>query len=190
MVFASNTSKYAVDPHLFKPEPPVEPRQVKELFHGREQELCRGVESLKAGLDIGGKRSKRLGKSPWVIHGESRSGKSHLARRIFAQFPDSDRRIQLRIPAGNRLDALLVLRELFEEMRQRFLTRVYDQRLAHDPLSHPEVQLVRQLVEKVGLFEPGAQTATLTVEQSSRESAGAGLEIGGGTLLAKFVAKF
>ena len=60
-----NRSKYDLDPQLFKPEPPIEPRQVKRLFCGRQNELARGLNGLKAGLDIAGKRQGKLDKRPW-----------------------------------------------------------------------------------------------------------------------------
>ena len=183
-------SKYAIDQQLFKPEPPIEPRQVKRLFHGREREFLRGFEGLKSGIDIGGKRSRKDDKWPWVIHGESRSGKSHLARRIFAALPDTDLRPQFRIVAGGRLNAINVMRELFEEMRGRFLNRILDQRLTDDPLRFVDVQIAKQLVEEVGLFQSGVTSVTLSVEHSSTDTGDIGLELGGGTKLAKFVAKF
>jgi len=57
-------SKFAVNDLLFKPEPPVIPRDVKGLFCGRAAELERGRETLKANLDIEGRRSKRSGAIP------------------------------------------------------------------------------------------------------------------------------
>jgi hypothetical protein len=41
-----------------EPEPPVAPRDVKELFCGRVADLERGPDTLKANLDIEGKRSE------------------------------------------------------------------------------------------------------------------------------------
>ena len=186
----AKVSKYDVDPQLFRPEPPIDPRQVKKLFFGREAEFRRGLHGLKAGLDVGGKRYAKFDKPSWVIHGESRSGKSHLARRIFAELPDNDQRLQFRILAGGRLEAITVMRELFEEFRGRFLDRIFDQRLKNDPLRSGQTRFVKQLVEKIAMFEPGTQSVTLTSEESSKEAVEAGLEIGCGTLLGKFIGKF
>jgi hypothetical protein len=190
-------SKFAVDPLLFKPEPPTTPRQVKQLFCGRRRSFTRGLEGLKAGLDIDGKRAATRAKYPWVIHGESRSGKSHLARRIFAELPDTDHRFQFRVFAGGQLEALSVMRDLFEQFKGRFLTRLLDQRLETNPLEVTEVQLAKQLVEKIGLFESGTQSATLTYEEARRKSREIGGEFGttigptfAGTVLGKFIAKF
>src|SRR5262245_49608194 len=102
-------SKFACDTSLFKPEPHTDPRLVKRLFAGRTSELRRGFETLKNQLDVDGKRSRRFDKKPWVIHGESRSGKSHLARRILAEFKPRDDRFQLLVPARDRVEALLVM---------------------------------------------------------------------------------
>jgi hypothetical protein len=191
-------SKFAVDPLLFKPEPPTTPRQVKQLFCGRRASFLRGLEGLKAGLDINGKRGTNSAKYPWVIHGESRSGKSHLARRIFAELPDTDQRFQFRVFAGGRLEAIAVMRDLFEQFKGRFLNRLL---AVHggpiDPLMIPEVQVAKQLVEKIGLFEAGTQSATLTYEEAHRKARELGGELGTtlapgmfGAVLGKFIAKF
>lgn len=167
----------------------MHPEHVKKLFFGREAELKRGLATLKAGWDVNGNRSRKFDKRPWVIHGESRSGKSHLARRIFAQLPETDQCLQCRISTGGRLDAIAVLRDLFEELRGRFFNRILDQRHADDPLRFVEVRLAKQLIEKIALFENTTQAATLTMEESRREAEEASLDLLGGTLLAKFLAK-
>ncbi len=190
MATARPPSLFAVDTLLFKPEPPVLPKDVRALFHGREQELQRGLETLKANLDVEGKRSKQSDKRPWVIHGESRSGKSHLARRIFADMPSSALRLQCLISSGGRLDALTVLRDLFEVLRGEFKTRILDERLAASPLKNPDVRLVLQLIEKVGLFTSDVQAVELSSEEGERSAGDLGAELGGAPLLFKFLAKY
>lgn len=187
---AQQSSKFGTDALLFKPEPPIDRRHVKALFYGREAELKRGLQSLKANLDISGKRSKRADKRPWVIHGESRSGKSHLARRVFADLPKGKKRIQCIVPAGGRLDAVAVMRDLFENLRGEFKTRVLDQSLSNDPMQSPQVKLVDQLIEKIALFETGTTQVTLSLEQENRESNEVGVEAGGAPLLFKFLGKY
>jgi hypothetical protein len=187
---AGQSSKFAVNDLLFKPEPPVAPRDVKELFKGRAAELERGRETLKANLDLEGERSKRADKRPWVVHGESRSGKSHLARRIFADIPPRKDRIQCLIPSGGRLDALAVMRDLFETLRGEYKSRIWDQTLTEDPLKQPAVQLVEQLVEKIGMFASGVQAVELTHEAGERDSVDLGAELGGAPLLFKFLTKY
>ena len=182
-------SKFNVPPHLFKPEPPSDPRQVKRLFCGRPTELHVGVERLKAGLDLRGRRANG-DKYPWVIHGESRSGKSHLARRIFADFPESEQRWQVRVIAGGQLDAIRVLQQLFEKFSAFFDARLMDQKLPVDPLQTVEIRIAKQLVDRIGLFESGTQSVTLTAEDSQRRTREMAGEIGNATLLAKFIAKF
>lgn len=184
------SKKYAIDQLLFKPEPPVEPRQAKRLFCGRTAALQRGLQGLRAGLDTDGRRSRRYDKYPWVVHGESRSGKSHLARCIFAALPDTDERLQIRIAAGGRLDAIAVMRDLFEQFRGRFLNRLLDPRLPVEVSRSGDVMVVRALVEKISLFEPAAQSATLSMEKLSQQSEEYSLELGGSPWLAKFVSKF
>jgi hypothetical protein len=187
---ARRSSKFGVNDLLFKPEPPVAARDVKALFQGRAAELERGRETLKANLDIEGRRSKRTDKRPWVIHGESRSGKSHLARRILADLPERKDRIKLLIPSGGRLDALAVMRDLFETLRGEYKTRILDQTLREDPLNQPAIQLVEQLVEKIGMFASGVQAVELTHEAGERDSVDLGAELGGAPLLFKFLTKY
>jgi hypothetical protein len=185
----SARSKYACNALLFKPEPPVPALHVKRLFHGRESELQRGLQTLKQNFDVGGKRSKGHDNHPWVIHGESRSGKSHLARRIFAEFPSNKERIQFLIPAKEKLQALAVMKQMFEELHGEFGARVYDQRLPEDYSLKPQVCLVNQLISKISLFTPETQTVTLTLEGGAKNTAEGGFELGGAPLLAKFLAK-
>ena len=111
-----------------------------------------------------------------------------LGAGIFAQLPDNDEYLQFRIIAGGRLDALTVLRDLFEEMRGRFMNRILDQRLTEDPLRLGSVQLAKQLVEKIALFETGTQSATLTTEHTDSDSEETGIDLD--SKLGKFIAKF
>jgi hypothetical protein len=185
----ASSSKFAVSDLLFKPEPPILPADVKRLFHARSAELSRGLETLKANLDIDGKRSKRSDKRPWVIHGESRSGKSHLARRIFAELPSTGGRIQCIIPCGGRLDAMILMRELFEDLRGQYKNRLLDQRMDDNPLAQPIVALAEQLIDKIALFKNDVQAVELTYEAASKKSFDLGTELGGAPLLLKFLTK-
>nr|VFK22818.1 MAG: hypothetical protein BECKLFY1418C_GA0070996_11285 [Candidatus Kentron sp. LFY] len=182
-------SKFAVRAELFRAEPPINPKDVKALFCGRDMELRRGIETLKASFDINGKKSRQGDKWPWVIHGESRSGKSHLARRIIAEFPPGRKRIQFLVTAKERLEAMTVMRRLFEHLEGEFSSRITDERLDENPFQRPQVQWVRQLIEKIALFEPDVQTVTLTTEQSNLRSSGIGAELNAAPLLSKFIAR-
>src|SRR5262249_43119869 len=153
-------SKFACDSSLFKPEPPTDPRLVKRLFAGREKELRRGFETLKNELDLRGKRSRHFDKVPWVIHGESRSGKSHLARRILAKFPATARRLQPLIPARDRVEALLVIADIFRQLVGLFRECAQNERLSDPVAGRPDVRTVNNLVERMLLFLNEAQTAT------------------------------
>jgi hypothetical protein len=181
-------SKFACDSSLFKPEPPTDPRLVKRLFAGRDKELRRGFETLKNELDIHGKRSRHFDKVPWVIHGESRSGKSHLARRILAEFPANTRRLQLLIPARDRVEALLVIADIFRQLVGLFRERTQNERLPESVAGRPDIGIVNNLIERMLLFLNEAQTATETREKSADTTLEVGGEVSG--LLGKFVGKF
>lgn len=186
----SGASRYAVSADLFKPEPPISSKEIKDLFCGRQTEFVRGLELLKANFDVAGRQSKRGDKRPWVIHGESRSGKSHLARRIFAELPSTEKRIQIVVTAGERLDAITVMRELFELLRGEFMRRMSDQRLEQDFLKKPLVDIVRQLIERIALFRNDVQSVELSTEASRRDAFDVGGELSAAPLLSKFLAKY
>jgi hypothetical protein len=158
-------SKFSCDTSLFKPEPPVDERLVKELFAGRGRELERGLTTLRSQLDLNGKRSRHFDKKPWIIHGESRSGKSHLARRILAEFRPHAKRLELLIPAREKIEAVRVMGNLFRELVGHFRRLIHDQRLEEHVAGRPNVLLVDQLVDRMELFLDEAQSATVTREQ-------------------------
>ena len=183
-------SKTYHDAALFKPEPPDNNIHIKRLFCGREAALEQGVNRLRSNFDVAGRRSRRHDKQPWVLHGQSRSGKSHLARRILAAFPASQRRIQILIQANERLNALSVMKAIFETMRGEYGNRIYDQRHDVDPAAQPQLVLVDNLIGHIGLFEPGIQSVSLSLEKGGKQAAEAGVELGGAPLLVKFMGKF
>jgi|GEM_PF-6795601 len=181
-------SKFDCDSSLFKPEPPTDPGLVKRLFAGRDKELRRGYQTLRNELDIRGKRSRHFDKVPWVIHGESRSGKSHLARRILAEFRPNSRRLQLLIRARDMVEALLVMADVFRQVVYLFRDRTRNERLLEPVAGRPDVGLVNNLIERMLLFLNEAQTATETREKSAETTLEVGGELSG--LLGKFVGKF
>ena len=191
MTKATTPSKFDCQPDLFKPEPPENPKHVKLLFSGRVKELERGVTTLKSYLDVKGKRSKEHDKRPWVIHGESRSGKSHLARRILVDLPHGKRRPQLVIRARGRMDALVVMWNLLERLNGEFCWRTEDETLPDSPVAIPKVQLISKLMREAAIFlRDGAETATITFEESTKKALETGLDAGVPTKLLRFLAKF
>jgi hypothetical protein len=181
-------SKFDCDTSLFKPEPPTDPGLVKRLFAGRAQELEGGFQTLKRELDIGGRRSRRFDKKPWVIHGESRSGKSHRARRILAEFRPHPKRLQLLILARDQVAAILVMGKIFREVVGMFRERIEDQRLDEPVAGRPNVRLVNDLIERMTLFLDQAEGVTITHERTAEST----IEVGGELpfLLGKFFGKF
>jgi hypothetical protein len=184
----SKQSKLDCDTSLFKPEPPTDRLLVKRLFAGRERELQRGFKTLRNELDIAGKRSRRFDKTPWVIHGDSRSGKSHLARRIVAEFKPQRKRLSILSLARDRIEAILVMQDIFRQVVALFRERIADQHLDAPLAGRPNVQLVNDLVERMTLLLEEAQTATFTRERAAEST----MEVGGELpfLLGKFVGKF
>ena len=184
-------TKQDCDPHLFWPEPPSSPRHIKRLFCGRQTALDVGLAKLKRGLDLRGRRSKKFDKQPWVIHGESRSGKSHLARRIQVGLPRGKKRIHVLVSAQERTDALVVMQEIFEILRGEFTAKVHDQTLTANPLAEPAVQIVNDLVRQTALFfGGGAEKATITVEESMRDAMETSVGFDFPAKLFRFLAKF
>ncbi len=181
-------SKYDCDISLFQPEPPVAERLVKSLFAGRDAELQKGYKILLRHLDISGSRSKGFDKKPWVIHGESRSGKSHLARRILAEFKAKPQRIKMLIPAREKIEALLVMADLFGQLVGEFRRLTSDDRLSPPVKDLPDIRLVDDLIEQMRLFLDTAQSATITRERSDEATLEVGGELSG--LLGKLLGKY
>ena len=189
MLSRQQPSKYECNVSLFSAEPPDDPRLIKVLFCGRERELDRGLSTLKANWDVRGRRAKRGDKHPWIIHGESRSGKSHLARRILAGLPASKKRIVLQIPARERISAALVMRQLFEKLNGEFCWRIDDQTLPQVPSVNPHIRAISRIAEQFRLFYGGgAAVATVTVDHASKEGGEVGTEVNG--KLVKFIARY
>jgi hypothetical protein len=70
------------------------------------------------------------------------------------------------------------------------MRRVSDQRLEEDLLKKPLVDLVRQLIERIALFQNDVQSVELSTEASRREALDIGGELDAAPLLSKFLAKY
>jgi hypothetical protein len=185
-------SKFDYDSNLFIPEPPEQAKLVESLFCGRTKELARGIEIMQRSLDVKGKRAKNQDKRPWVIHGESRSGKSHLARRIIIGLPKSLKRHQIIVSARERLDAMRVMTILFDDFHDEYLRRTNDQRLEQDLTQHPWVRLTDQLIERVAFFLGLGSIEAVTLKWSQEIKAGfeAGTQLAFVPKVIEFFAKF
>jgi hypothetical protein len=104
------------DISTFRPEAPELPALVEDLFCSRDEELARALDVLRANLDVNGERAAGRDKRPWVIHGDSRSGKSHLARRLMLELPDGGPRVQIKLSVREDLDAAVAMRKLLDEL--------------------------------------------------------------------------
>jgi len=167
----SSQTKFRYDTNLFMSEPPKDARLVKKLFRGRENELQLAVDILKHNLDY---RGSRRDKKPWVIHGESRCGKSHLARRVFYELPGSSKRARVIVSARERLEARNVMRLLFEEVREIFDQRT-GQNEPEEPVGRGLLELTRLLVDRVAnFFGQPSENLTISFEESQAKT----IEIG------------
>ena len=152
-------SKYDYDVvNLFQPEPPEGRHQIKKLFRNRTDELEQGVGLLRRCMDVRGRRKDLKGFRPWVIHGESRSGKSHLARRVLHAFPDGPKTCSVLVSARERLEARRVMEMVSEHVRYDY-NRILALDKNKDQVSkNPWIRLTDSLIEQVAVFL-GARTA-------------------------------
>jgi hypothetical protein len=148
---------YGLD--VFRAEPPSDDRTAIRLLVGREDVVERAYQGLRRHLDIGGLTTKPTGKHPAIIQGETRSGKSHLAKCLFARFRESDKRLRIEVPARNRGDALAVIRAIFERLRDEFYG-YFNGELAGDVVGEQFMQLTATIVGGFDFFwGPGGMTA-------------------------------
>jgi hypothetical protein len=180
-------SKFDCGSCLFRPEPPLSRALVKKLFRGRAKELQRGLATLKHDIDLGGKQAKARDKKPWLIQGEARSGKSHLARRILAGMPCTSQRIQFVISARDKAEAVRVMASLFWQLMVQFRKRTSPMKRVNAFHADQDLQLVDELVEKTALFLHEAQSGVAPPERQGEST----IEIGGevSDLLEKLLSK-
>ena len=120
---AGLTKKEVYDIATFKPEAPELPKLVRELFCARDEELSQALESLRGNLDVSGRRAGTRDKRPWVIHGDSRSGKSHLARRLMLELPHDDEHLQFVLVLRQKQDAAVAMQMLLDELVHAYAGR-------------------------------------------------------------------
>ncbi|MEI8393434.1 MAG: ATP-binding protein [Rhodospirillaceae bacterium] len=167
-----SSSKSRLYPEPFKSEPPVKDETVKRLFLGRALALKLGTEALGTFWDYDGKRWRDGDKRPWIIHGESRSGKSHLARRILIELQERHPDIvTLAIQARERNSAQYVMGELFRELCHEFLTRVHGPQVPDGLLLDPMVRNAVHVISKLEIFEDGRDSVTVEDISSWKEGA-------------------
>ncbi|MBF0136294.1 MAG: hypothetical protein H7833_13460 [Magnetococcus sp. DMHC-1] len=174
------------DPLLFRSQTPEHSRLVKELFQGRQQELDDGVAILQAGLDWAGKRGQAgLDKIPWVIHGETRSGKSHLARRILTELAevsdasDAKDAWQIIVQARDRLDAVQVMQKIFDGLLGFYHACLVDARFPElSPDDKNFVQSTTELMDEVVKFSGGASSLVWKFSHNTTASLTGGIQAG------------
>jgi hypothetical protein len=182
----SSLNKFSYNTNLFTPEPPPsnEPLQVKKLFCGRAKELKRAYETLKANMDSRGTRKQ---KRPWVIHGESRSGKSHLARRVLCEFRNHPRKLKLVIEARERLQAFNVFNQLFYQLRAEFYNRTQDVTKHRSRDDEQYIHVINQFLDRVAsLLEDNVTQVEVTQQNTSSIGFSVGLPAKFLSLSAKF----
>jgi adenosyl cobinamide kinase/adenosyl cobinamide phosphate guanylyltransferase len=187
---AKKQSKYKYDSRLFSAEPPEDDDSLKKLFCGRKLSLRKASETLEHNMDIKGERN---GKKPWIIVGESRSGKSHLARHLFGLLKKRNSKkpfYYVVIPAREKLESREVVRVLFERIREIYienrpqLEELSKIHLQNDPFIEMKqdaaksmffvdeiiqriTELLEQNVDSLEINLTAAQTKTLQAQASS-----------------------
>lgn len=94
--------------YLFLSTPPTDDRFVKVLFHNREPELASAMATLSV---------EQLPRQLWAVHGPTRSGKSHFARRLLLEVRERGLSYSIvTVDANNKGSARAVLVSLFTQL--------------------------------------------------------------------------
>ncbi len=161
--------------HLFVATPPSLDQKdlVRALFYNRERELAYATEKLRGGGSLG---------QIQAIHGATRAGKSHFARRLVLEL--EDQRLPLTpvlVDANSKGSARAVLRELFQRVHAMLKP---DAPSGMDPGAYREAWLDCDRVKP--LLDGTVQEITFSTEhtRSTQRSTGVGLRIGPQTAFA------
>ncbi|MBF0311372.1 MAG: hypothetical protein HQL56_17790 [Magnetococcales bacterium] len=175
---------------LFRAETPEKPETIRKLFRGREKALEQVADILRKGMDLSGRRVRnQQRKEPWVIHGQTRSGKSHFARRIFLEFANQPGHHQVTVLAREKLDAIRVMRKLFEKVHEGFRDAL--QTITFDGLPdflRTRVHNVTQIMRDVDYFGTGSDRITLSIGSSTFFDLKAGIDSASASNYMKLVA--
>lgn len=163
--------------HLFVSTPPSldndeERALVRALFYNRDRELAYATEKLKAGGTSG---------QVLAIHGATRAGKSHFARRLVLALEE------LRLPltpvvvdANSKGSARAVLRELFQQLHRLLPSTAAP---GDDPAKYREAWLDCDRVKP--LLDGAVQEITFSVEHTRASAGSVGLRVGPQTAVAE-----
>lgn len=164
---------------LFRSEPPAN-GDIVALFKGREEELASSVERLRYNLDaredaedadhfFGRDETKGL----WIIHGPTRSGKSHLGRRILVEFPQNARHHKLVFPCRDRLEPAEIFQQIFKKIRDIFHECIARQEGApgfkNDDKRTILVRETRALISDVAHFSTPNPPDTVATQSSRKD---------------------
>jgi hypothetical protein len=155
------TQKYGYDPLLLHPDPPETPALVRSLFIGRDSELARGTSILMKHRDLSG--TKTSGKRPWVIHGESRMGKSHLARRILLDLPEDSKHLQIKVYARGSWDAERVIQDIFSSLYDVYRNLVNSRTFRPNQGQEALIRSSHALFEQVKIFSGPAKPQAINL---------------------------
>lgn len=172
--FSQSIVKEHHNHRLFRSEPPAG-EDVKTLFKGRTEELARSLAQLRYNLDeranaenaddfFGTDETKDL----WIIHGPTRSGKSHLGRRILADFPEDTAHRKLFFPCRDRLEPTEVFQRIFEGICTIFheCVALKEERpdAKNDSLQKTLIDETRNLILNIAPFCTPNPPDTVTIE--------------------------
>lgn len=165
---------------LFHSETPEGLDKVKALYCGRQEALQRTVNILREGLELPGQdRQDGADKTPWVIHGETRSGKSHFARVVMSHFSEAPGQHQMVVRARERLEAVVVMADLFTQYHQYYLDTLRQFDDFHLLPVHIRKLLLQttRFMDDVERFSRGAGGITLTTTHAETKELKTGFKI-------------
>ena len=169
MARTTDKADYGLD--VFRAEPPEDDATAVKLMVGRDEVVKRAYQDLRRGWDKGGRKAKRGRKHPWLIEGETRSGKSHLARCLFARFKDDGGKCRkIQVPARARGDAVTVIHSIFELLRDEFFA-YYNNELSTNLVGQAYSELTCAVISGFdSFFGPGGVPAENVKVTTSRET--------------------
>jgi len=144
--------------------PPDNDKEVNALFHNRESELKHGIDYLCESIS-----SQNI----MVIHGESRTGKSHFLRKLIIELKKENRPFLFHyVNANSQQTARNVLIDIFRLLKKQIFS--FNPNFDHHALAMQQLSIVKDLLIDISPLVSGEREqmiCTLTKERiTSQES--------------------